>query len=264
MEKHRAIPAGYIKVGELAKKAGVTVRTLQYYDKEGLLSPSAESEGGFRLYADKDIAKLAQILMMRQLGFTLADIKKRLTSMDTPSDVINVLTEHATQIRDKVKQLSESLDEIEALKAEIAQTEVVNFKKFTAILFALQMKNKHYKLIKHLDDDVFDKLEKSMNREKAEAFTETTNRLFDEAIKLKNENAVPESEKGQAIAKIFWGKMMEIVDGDIDLLHKLNEINHSDKNWDENYIMAQGFIESALMFYFNNQPGALEGDRQDD
>ena len=42
MAEHRAIPEGYMTVGEIAKKMGVTVRTLQYYDKEGLLSPSAE------------------------------------------------------------------------------------------------------------------------------------------------------------------------------------------------------------------------------
>jgi DNA-binding transcriptional MerR regulator len=43
--KYRAIPAGFMTIGEVAKKMGVTVRTLQYYDKEKLLSPSAESEG---------------------------------------------------------------------------------------------------------------------------------------------------------------------------------------------------------------------------
>ena len=43
MAKHRSIPLGFMTVGEAAKKIGVTVRTLQYYDKEGLLSPSAES-----------------------------------------------------------------------------------------------------------------------------------------------------------------------------------------------------------------------------
>lgn len=50
MEKYKAIPQGYMTVGEVAKKMGVTVRTLQYYDKEGLFSPSAVSEGGRRLY----------------------------------------------------------------------------------------------------------------------------------------------------------------------------------------------------------------------
>ena len=52
MAKYRAIPQGVMTVGEVDKKMGVTVRTLQYYVKTGLLSPSAESEGGLRLYTD--------------------------------------------------------------------------------------------------------------------------------------------------------------------------------------------------------------------
>ena len=48
METEKAIPTGYMTVGEVAQKMGVTVRTLQYYDREGLLTPSAISEGGRR------------------------------------------------------------------------------------------------------------------------------------------------------------------------------------------------------------------------
>ena len=65
MTKYRAIPEGFMTVGELAKKMNVTVRTLQYYDKEGVLSPSAESEGGRRLYTDKDLVLLHQILSLK-------------------------------------------------------------------------------------------------------------------------------------------------------------------------------------------------------
>ena len=54
MNKHKAIPQGYMTVGEVAKKMDITVRTLQHYDREGLLSPSSMSEGGRRLYTDKD------------------------------------------------------------------------------------------------------------------------------------------------------------------------------------------------------------------
>ena len=53
----------------------VTVRTLQYYDREGVLSPSAESAGGRRLYTDKDLVRLHQILSLKSLGFSLDDIK---------------------------------------------------------------------------------------------------------------------------------------------------------------------------------------------
>ena len=54
MAKYKAIPDGYMTVGEVAKKMGITVRTMQYYDKEGLLSPTSESEGGRRHYTNKD------------------------------------------------------------------------------------------------------------------------------------------------------------------------------------------------------------------
>ena len=47
MNKKKAIPENYMTVGELAKKMGTTVRTLQYYDKEGLLSPTTESDPSF-------------------------------------------------------------------------------------------------------------------------------------------------------------------------------------------------------------------------
>ena len=77
MAKYRAIPHGFLTVGQVAKKMGVTVRTLQYYDRVGVLSPSAESEGGRRLYTEKDFIRLHQILSLKSLGFSLEDIKQR-------------------------------------------------------------------------------------------------------------------------------------------------------------------------------------------
>ena len=82
MTKYRAIPPGFMTVGEIAKKMGVTIRTLQYYDKEGLLTPSSESEGGRRLYTDKDLLMLNQIISLKSLGFSLEDIKGRLFPLE--------------------------------------------------------------------------------------------------------------------------------------------------------------------------------------
>ena len=116
MAKHRAIPPGFMTVGEVAKKIGVTVRTLQYYDKEGFLSPSAESEGGRRLYTDKDVVMLHQIISLKSLGFSLNDIKHRFNSLETPTDVAAALTEQADRIQEKIEQLTASLTAIEQLK----------------------------------------------------------------------------------------------------------------------------------------------------
>ena len=101
MAKYRAIPDGYMTVGEVAKKIGTTVHTLQYYDKEGLLSPSAESDGGRRLYTDKDLVTLHQILSLKSLGFSLDDIKSCLISLETPTEVENALAEQADNMSEK-------------------------------------------------------------------------------------------------------------------------------------------------------------------
>ncbi len=58
-----------LKIGELARRVGVTVRTLRYYDEIGLLCPRARTECGYRLYGREEIVRLQQILSFRALGF---------------------------------------------------------------------------------------------------------------------------------------------------------------------------------------------------
>ncbi|MFL9874072.1 MerR family transcriptional regulator [Paraburkholderia megapolitana] len=73
-----------LKVGELAKKSGLTVRTLHHYDAIGLLVPSARADNGYRLYNRDDIARLHRIQALRGFGLSLADIGAYLAQPDTP------------------------------------------------------------------------------------------------------------------------------------------------------------------------------------
>src|SRR5215469_14903228 len=65
---------GQWKVGELARRTGLTVRTLQYYDDIGLLRSSYRTQSGHRLYVGQDIARLQQIVSLREVGFSLDEI----------------------------------------------------------------------------------------------------------------------------------------------------------------------------------------------
>ncbi|MCL2364516.1 MAG: MerR family transcriptional regulator [Defluviitaleaceae bacterium] len=223
MDKYRAIPEGYMRVGEMAKKAGITVRTLQYYDTEGLLLPSAASDGGFRLYDDKDMVRLIQILMLKQLGLPLSEIKKRLTHLDTPQDVLTMLAEQAAQVRSKIKTLTDSLEAMESLSTEIAQIEAVNFKKYADILLNLQQKNESYLLIKHFDDEEMDVFRTRLGREKAALIPATLHSLYEEAAALLTQKATPESTQAQSFAEKFWHTLQDLSDGNMDLMHKLKE-----------------------------------------
>ena len=63
-----------LKVGDLARRTGLTVRTLHHYDEIGLLKPSGRSEAGYRLYSQADVQRLHGIQTMRQMGLALIDI----------------------------------------------------------------------------------------------------------------------------------------------------------------------------------------------
>nr|MBX2819365.1 MerR family transcriptional regulator [Rhodothermaceae bacterium] len=65
-----------LKVGALAKKTGLTVRTLHYYEEIGLLFPAGRSEKGYRLYGMVEVQRLQSILSLQQLGFALEDIRQ--------------------------------------------------------------------------------------------------------------------------------------------------------------------------------------------
>lgn len=252
MGKYRAIPEGYMRIGELAKTANVSINTLRHYHKEGLLSPSAASEGGYRLYTDKDLAKLMQVLTMKELGFTLNEIKIRTAAMDTATDVVDALTEHATNIRREITRLTDSLGDIEALKSEIVKVNQVNFKKFADILANLKMKNKHYWMVKYLDDDVLAALKKRVNKESAAKLIDVTNRLILEAAQLHKNGTSPESKKGQEFAEKYWESLMSLMDGDIDLLQRMSDLlekSTTDERYDESMTQARQFMSEALKIY---------------
>lgn len=77
----------YYTSGQFAKKANVSIRTVRYYDKQGLLKPSGMSEGGYRLYTDSDFAKLQKILSLKYLGFSLDEIRS-ITINDNDNDYV--------------------------------------------------------------------------------------------------------------------------------------------------------------------------------
>ncbi|MCH5250433.1 MAG: MerR family transcriptional regulator [Lachnospiraceae bacterium] len=253
MKEYRAIPEGYMTVGQLAKKSGTTVRTLQYYDKEGLLTPSSESEGGRRLYTDKDMIKLNQILSLKSLGFSLDDIKKRLIPLDSPADVANVLAGQADAIKRQIESLSVTLAEIEALKDEVLQMQTVDFKKYADIIINLQMKNENYWLIKYFDDKILNHCENSFDKESALEIIESYSRLNDEAVRFQNAGISPDSEEGYKFAEEFWGMIVKFTGGDMSLLPSLLEAA-AHKNPNANPAQIQGdandFIGKALEAYF--------------
>ena len=106
--------------GEMAKACGVTVRTVQYYDTRGILTPSALSEGGRRLYDDGDLQKLKVICFLREIGLSI-DVIGQLFKEEHPENVIEVLLEQQEQdLRTERGELDAKLEKIAELRKAVA------------------------------------------------------------------------------------------------------------------------------------------------
>src|SRR3954467_515981 len=106
-----------LKVGELAKRAGLTVRTLHHYDEIGLLKPSLHTEAGHRLYTAGDVARLQQVISLRQLGFSLPEVRDCLNQPDfSPLEVIGL---HLARLREQIEWQRKLCERLEALAVRL-------------------------------------------------------------------------------------------------------------------------------------------------
>ncbi len=114
-------------VHEVSKLTGVSIRTLQYYDKIGLLHPAQYTESGYRLYDDTSLEKLQQILLFRALEFSLKDIRRILDSPDF--DRNKALEQQITLLTLKKEHIENLIDLARGLKA-MGVKHIMNFEPF--------------------------------------------------------------------------------------------------------------------------------------
>ena len=96
---------GYHSSGQFARLAGVSVRTIRYYDKQNILKPSYVNPSGARFYTDSDLARLQQILLLKYLGFSLDDIRE-MTIGDTDYHFLkNSLNMQKRLVQDRIEQM---------------------------------------------------------------------------------------------------------------------------------------------------------------
>ena len=131
-----------LKVGELAQRAGLTVRTLHHYDSIGLLSPSARTDAGYRLYDRTDIARLHQIQALRRFGVALADIGTFLTSPGTRLPAI--VDQQIAALDHQIAQASLLRDQLAQLQRQLAAGDEPELAEWLSTLELMTMYDKYF------------------------------------------------------------------------------------------------------------------------
>ncbi|HEX3025843.1 MAG TPA: MerR family transcriptional regulator, partial [Clostridia bacterium] len=119
-------------VKKLAQLSGVSPRALRFYDEIGLLSPARINSSGYRLYGEREVNLLQQILLYRELGLSLEEIKQIVTQSDF--DVLAALQEHRKQLLEQRTRLDALIENVEKTirnaKGETSMTDSEKFEGF--------------------------------------------------------------------------------------------------------------------------------------
>lgn len=115
---------GHVQIGDVAERTGLSLRTIRWYEEVGLVTPSARTSGGFRLYTDVDIERLELVKRMKPLDFTLEEMRDLLTTVDQLDDPTTAAAESST-LRERLVMYRELADQrVEALRTQLANAEM--------------------------------------------------------------------------------------------------------------------------------------------
>lgn len=113
-------PDRLLQIGEVAERVGLSLRTVRYYEEMELLIPEARSEGGFRLYTEEQVDRLALIKQMKPLAFSVQEMRELLLARDTLADAaapetsvetaLATLSEFARVAAERCDELRSQLD----------------------------------------------------------------------------------------------------------------------------------------------------------
>jgi MerR family transcriptional regulator, thiopeptide resistance regulator len=230
-----------LKVGDLAKQTAVSVRTLHYYDEIGLLSPSGRTETGYRLYATEDIIRLQQIVSLRQIGFSLEEIRE---CLEQDSFSLNhVIQLHMTRLQEQMKMSGKLLNRLEMI-VEMNSAEAVSVEDLIQTIEAICMFEKYYtpEQLETL------KQRRELLGEEALRQGEANWQTLIEQVRTEMTNGTdPNSEVAQGLARRWVELVREFTGGDPELAKSLNKMYQEEGA----EVVTHGAVDAAMSEFMN-------------
>lgn len=196
-----------LKVGDLARRTGLTVRTLHHYDEIGLLKPSGRSEAGYRLYSQADVQRLHGIQTMRQMGLALHDIGELLDGEGMAPE--RIIGQQICALDQQIAQATELRGRLTMLRDGIAAGAEPDMGNWLEALALMTTYGKYFSSaeLKHI----------FQNWKLIEADWLILKDLVREAM---DRHLPPEAPEVQGLAYRWMALMLHWMNGDLDLLER--------------------------------------------
>lgn len=196
------------KVGELAKRTGLSVRTLHYYDEIGLLTPSHHSEAGYRLYTESDVVRLQQIKSLRSLGWSLDEVRECLKSPSfAPQRVVEL---HLALVREQIELQERLRDRLEGIAESLRSAETVSVEDFLQTIEVITMLDKYYTPEQRKE---LEERRQAVGDERIRQVEGEWKELMEQVRTEMEKGTDPASESVQALARRWMGLVREFTGG---------------------------------------------------
>ena len=125
---------GFYSSGEFAARAHVSLRTVRYYDRIGLLSPSAHSDAGARLYNDADLGRMQQILLYKYLGFSLDDIREMTMAGADQHFLLETMRVQQKLVQERIGQMQAVAEALSSTMSALQKGQEVDYDHMLALI----------------------------------------------------------------------------------------------------------------------------------
>ncbi|MCL1900636.1 MAG: MerR family transcriptional regulator [Promicromonosporaceae bacterium] len=244
-----------LSTGELARKMGVSVRTLQYYDRTGVLHPTAISHGGRRLYGVADQLSLHRIQMLKALGFTLREIRDDIVDGITPQELLAALERQTEDIQSLLDDLERTRRVIVALADEMALAERVDLDRVADLIAYLLAEREQYVAISRMGDASLQRFRELALADSTHEEAEGASELNQVAEHLAATGVEPASEPGQQLAGRYWQLVQHFARGDVRIVEELAAFTETSADWGDllspQWVASERFVQEAVTHYFD-------------
>ncbi|HBA04730.1 MAG TPA: MerR family transcriptional regulator [Clostridium sp.] len=131
---------GILKIGEFAKRSGVTVKTLLHYDKIGLLQSSLKTQAGYRIYCDEDFIKLQQIITLKFIGLSLEEIKQIINEKN--QNIENIISVQTRALEEKKKHIETVITALNKAEKQIQNNSFLEVQQLIDIIKITNMETR--------------------------------------------------------------------------------------------------------------------------
>ena len=218
---------------EFAERSGVTVRTLHHYDRLGLLKPSRYTEAGYRLYGERDFARLQQIVMLKFIGLSLKEIKGLLEGSEL--DLPGTLRLQRRIIEERRRHLDSVIEAIERAEREMAKDERLDWETFKQIIEVINMQNNMEWMKKYYTEEQLAELAERGTPEVIERGQRDWAALIKDVEAAVSESVDPQSERAQELAA-RWSTLIEaFTGGNPGIRESLTRLYADQANWPDTF-----------------------------